>query len=106
MNKIEDKIYNHYSKFLDKDIFRKINNLNSNLYGTGNEDEDFNWSTFARDVSEKILELPEMYYNNFLDYWSDNIKDVENDTFLEDWYEIKLEDIKRVLLGTELANTI
>jgi hypothetical protein len=105
MNKIEDKIYNHYSKFLNKDIFRKINNLNSNLYGMGTEDKDFNWSSFARDVSEKISELPEMYYNNFADYWSDNIEDVEND-IPEDWYEIKLEDIKRVLLGTELANTI
>jgi hypothetical protein len=91
---------------LDKDTFRKINNLNSNLYGIGTEDEDFNWAIFARDVSEKISELPEMYYNIFLDYWSDNYKDIENDTFLEDWYEIKLEDIKKVLLGTELANTI
>jgi len=36
---------------------------------------------------------------------SDNLKDIE-DEYFQYWYEIKLEDIKRVLLGTELANTI
>ena len=102
---IEKAIENHYLKFLDKDTLRKINNLNSNLYGIGTEDEDFNWSNFAKDVAEKISELPEMYYNSFSDFWSDNLKDVEDEDY-QDWYEIKLEDIKRVLLGTELANTI
>ena len=87
------------------DTLRKINNLNSNLYGIGAEDEDFNWSSFAKDVAEKISELPEMYYNGFFDFWSDNLKDIEDEEY-QDWYEIKLEDIKRVLLGTELANTI
>jgi hypothetical protein len=102
---IDKAIEKHYSKFLDNDTFRKINNLNSNLYGIGTEDEDFNWSNFARDVSEKISELPEMYYSSFADVWSDNLKDIEDEDY-QDWYEIKLEDIKRVLLGTELANTI
>ena len=102
---IEKAIENHYSKFLDNDTLRKINNLNSNLYGIGTEDEDFNWSSFAKDVAEKISELPEMYYNGFFDFWSDNLKDIEDEDY-QDWYEIKLEDIKRVLLGTELANTI
>jgi len=102
---IEKAIEKHYSKFLDNDTLRKINNLNSNLYGIGTEDEDFNWSSFAKDVAEKISELPEMYYNGFFDFWSDNLKDIEDEDY-QDWYEIKLEDIKRVLLGTELANTI
>jgi len=102
---IEKAIEKHYSKFLDNDTLRKINNLNSNLYGIGTEDEDFNWSSFAKDVAEKISELPEMYYNGFFDFWSDNLKDIEDEEY-QDWYEIKLEDIKRVLLGTELANTI
>jgi len=102
---IDKAIEKHYSKFLGNDTFRKINNLNSNLYGIGTEDEDFNWSDFAKDVSEKISELPEMYYSSFSDIWCDNLKDIEEEDY-QDWYQIKLEDIKRVLLGTELANTI
>jgi hypothetical protein len=102
---IERKIEKYYSQLLDKETKRKINELNSNLYGIGIESEDFNFIQYAKDVSEKILELPEMYYNSFCDFWCDNLKDIEEEEY-QDWYEIKLEDIKNVLLGTELANTI
>ena len=102
---IDKQIEKYYSQLLDKDTKIKINELNSNLYGMGTESEDFNFIEYAKDVLEKILELPEMYYNNFCDYWSDSLKDIDVQDY-EDWYEIKLEDIKRVLLGSELANTI
>jgi hypothetical protein len=102
---IQKKIEKYYFKLLDKDTIRKINELNSNLYGIGTESEDFNFIQYAKDVSEKISELPEMYYNSFFDFWCDNLKDVEDEDY-SDWYQIKLEDIKNVLLGTELANTI
>ena len=102
---IEREIEKYYSQLLDKETKRKINELNSNLYGIGTESEDFNFIQYAKDVSEKILELPEMYYNGFSDFWSDNIDNVKEEDF-EEWYLIKLENIKEVLLGTELANTI
>ena len=54
---------------------------------------------------EKYYSQPEMYYNSFSDFWCDNIDDIEEENF-EEWYQIKLENIKEVLLGTELANTI
>jgi hypothetical protein len=60
---------------------------------------------YAKEVSEKISELPEMYYNGFSDFWCDNIDNVKEEDFGE-YYLIKLENIKDVLLGTELANTI
>jgi hypothetical protein len=102
---IEREIEKYYSQLLDKDTKRKINELNSNLYGIGTEGEDFNFMEYAKDVSEKISELPEMYYNSFSDFWCDNIDDIKEEDF-EEWYQIKIENIKEVLLGTELANTI
>lgn len=102
---IQKEIEKYYSQLLDKDTKKKICELNSNLYGIGTESEDFNFMKYAKEVSEKILELPEMYYNSFSDFWCDNLKDVQEEDYLE-WYQIKLEDIKEVLLGTELANTI
>jgi hypothetical protein len=102
---IEIKIEKYYSQLLDKDTKKKICELNSNLYGIGTETEDFNFMKYAKEVSEKISELPEMYYNSFYDFWCDNIDDIEEENF-EEWYLIKLENIKEVLLGTELANTI
>jgi hypothetical protein len=102
---IEIEIEKYYSQLLDKDTKKKICELNSNLYGIGTESENFNFMEYAKEVSEKISELPEMYYNSFSDFWSDNIDNVKEEDF-EEWYLIKLENIKDVLLGTELANTI
>ena len=102
---IEIKIEKYYSQLLDKDTKKKICELNSNLYGIGTESEDFNFMKYAKEVSEKISELPEMYYNGFSDFWCDNIDNVKEEDF-EEYYLIKLENIKEVLLGTELANTI
>jgi len=102
---IQKEIEKYYSQLLDKDTKKKICELNSNLYGIGTESEDFNFMKYAKEVSEKISELPEMYYNSFYDFWCDNIDDIKEEDF-EEWYQIKLENIKEVLLGTELANTI
>ena len=102
---IQKEIEKYYSQLLDKDTKKKICELNSNLYGIGTEGENFNFMEYAKEVSEKMSELPEMYYNSFSDFWCDNIDNVKEEDFQE-WYLIKLENIKEVLLGTELANTI
>ena len=84
--------------------------MNSNLYGIGTEDEDFNFSKYADDVMNEIDEFNESYFNNFFGVWYDNINQVESDIECdEDWneiYHIDKKTIKESLLGQELANTI
>ena len=79
---IEIKIEKYYSQLLDKDTKKKICELNSNLYGIGTEGENFNFMEYAKEVSEKMSELPEMYYNSFFDFWCDNIDDIEEENQL------------------------
>lgn len=108
MSNIYDEVFNRYYKKLSKEVKNKINQLNSNLYGMGCEDEDFNFMQYANDVMSEIDELDEGYFNNFFGTWYENYNEVEND--LEDnfcdIYHIDKKTIKESLLGQELANTI
>ena len=110
MSNIYDEIFNRYYKKLSNEVKNKINQLNSNLYGIGTEDEDFNFSKYADDVMNEIDQFNESYFNNFFGVWYDNINQVESDIECdEDWneiYHIDKKTIKESLLGQELANTI